>query len=479
MRILLSRHFFALSILLTTQLCSTNIVFMIDPVELLIPQRLDIIAKYLYAKNRELDVKSDWATRLYSRLLHVWNNCQEPLPRPNFPHFKCAQQHRSKSTINDYTAAFDELLDSIKTDGFNQTSSVVPVGPTLRIMDGAHRIAAGLLYHKKVPCSMFMEPKTHDMHDASSATLRQCTNYVSSGLEQPDLDILALEYCKLKKNTYMVCIYPRVIGKDDAAIELILNEHGAIVHTKKISVTQLGVINLMRYLYSGDSWIGSVSDNFWGARQKAACCFVPAHQATYSVMMYLVESKSLDEIKRAKKRIRDFFIALDPSVTNNSLHINDTHEETLRIAQAVFNDNSLHLLNYAQPKQFARFERFIADYKQWIAQHKIDSECLCIDGSAVLSAYGIRDCNDLDVLHHGYEKEFASTCPRDIGSHNEHTQQYYVVSYDDLIFNPKNHFYYQGLKFVSLPIIMQMKIKRNEAKDRSDVAKVIQSIASI
>jgi len=43
------------------------------------------------------------------------------------------------------------------------------------------------------------------------------------------------------------------------------------------------------------------------------------------------------------------------------------------------------------------------------------------------------------------------------------------VTKDEIIYNPPNHFYYRGIKFASLEMVKQMKSKRGEEKDISDL----------
>ena len=84
-----------------------------------------------------------------------------------------------------------------------------------------------------------------------------------------------------------------------------------------------------------------------------------------------------------------------------------------------------------------------------------------------MAAYGLRDGKDLDFLHHFSLP--AGGLPPELGSHNEYAELY-GASVDDLIYDPANHFYFSGFKFVALPVIARMKKARGEPKDRSDLA---------
>ena len=89
-----------------------------------------------------------------------------------------------------------------------------------------------------------------------------------------------------------------------------------------------------------------------------------------------------------------------------------------------------------------------------------------MDASAVLSVYGLRECRDLDFLYRG---ENIETNVLDVNCHNFDAHDY-IIGKDEIIFNPENHFYYEGIKFATLETIRDMKINRNEEKDRRDVA---------
>ena len=134
------------------------------------------------------------------------------------------------------------------------------------------------------------------------------------------------------------------------------------------------------------------------------------------------------------------------------LRINDFHEETIRIAKTVFNDNSIHFLNNRKNILFT-------NYRKLINATKPDDNTV-ITGSSVLSLYGLRDCKDLDLIYY-------NDAPAD--SHNQYLETHYKLTLDDIVNNPLYHLYYNGFKYVSLDVIKNMKIRRNEPKDIIDV----------
>jgi hypothetical protein len=213
----------------------------------------------------------------------------------------------------------------------------------------------------------------------------------------------------------------------------------------------------MRQMYSNEPWLGDWKTHFSGARSKARECF----RRPGPVRLIVFEAPTLEAVKEVKARIRALF-----GIGNHSVHINDTHEQAMLIAQLLLNRNSVHFLNHADPHYFERFETHFASYRRWLSEQRLDPEHFCIDGSGVLAAYGLRDARDVDLLHFGHDN--IETGHPKIGSHNSE-MQHHVVTRDDILFNPENHFYYRGIKFASLDLIRRMKTKRGEEKDRKDV----------
>ena len=93
------------------------------PIDLLNAQRFDVTAKYLYARHRELGVKSNWAQEVYEAHLKVSSNLQESLCTPNSLIFDCAKEYIRKSGLQDHLNAFHLTLDSIKYSGFDTNKS--------------------------------------------------------------------------------------------------------------------------------------------------------------------------------------------------------------------------------------------------------------------------------------------------------------------------------------------------------------------
>jgi len=411
----------------------------LDPILLLNTNRFDLMAKYIYAKNRLLGVESDWATQLYDDHIRVFNGHHE-------------NDGSGKKTIFDFLKAFDLLLDGIKDNGFDESISLVPIDNQNVIIDGAHRLAACLLYNKPVHCVRF----DTRAESYSFQYFENGTRFAPEGLKDTWCDAMAFEYCGLNKNTFVVAVFPSATGKD-LEIEEILAQYGHVYYKKSVHLFNHGPLNLIKQMYKGESWLGEWKSSYAGALGKATHCF--ANEGP--VRVYLFETDRLDEVKTAKEQIRGIF-----NIGNHSVHINDSYAETIRLAQLLLNNNSIHFLNYAHPVELPKFHKLITSYFQWLETQGMNKDYFCVDGSGPMAAYGMREPGDLDFLHYGYHD--ISTGNGSITSHNTEAQ-HHVTTIDDIIFNPENHFYFEGVKFVSLDIIQKMKDKRGEPKDKQDI----------
>ena len=190
---------------------------------------------------------------------------------------------------------------------------------------------------------------------------------------------------------------------------------------------------------------------------KVKGCYAASGPTT----VFLVETQSPSILPALKDEIRALF-----NVGKHSVHINATHSETVRISQSTLNDNSIHFLNNSQNAYFPLFDQLFSAYKNTILNYSLRSDDFCVSGSSTLTAYGLRQGEDLDYLHTFPEHKFVGH--PSISSHNSELHNY-CHSRDDIVYNPANHFYYRGLKFASLNVIKNLKQKRGESKDEKDI----------
>ncbi|MBL9126637.1 MAG: FkbM family methyltransferase, partial [Verrucomicrobiales bacterium] len=405
------------------------------PADLLSAARFDLPAQLLYARHRALGVHAEHAARVYEEHVRA------------FSKGSCREGDGIKSGLEDYVRAFDAVLDSVRERGLDPRVSLMPVDRHHVPIDGAHRAAAAIAFDSRVPALVFdFQANRYDWRF-----------FRDRGLPESTLDALALEFVRHRTDTHFLHLFPTAEGRD-AEVRALLQEHGTIVYEKSLRLTGEGPATLVRELYAREAWIGTWANGFAGARKDASVRF----SGTDALRLFLFCCDDLDRAKALKARVRELF-----GQGNYSCHVNDSHEETLRLARTYFNANSVHFLNHARPRYLQRFHRHLEIYREWLRASGADPEGFCVDGSASLAAYGLRDAQDLDVLHLG-AADFTPLRPG-VNSHNDHVA-HHAVGRDRILFDPEHHFYYAGLKFVALPTLRAMKSRRAEGKDLADVA---------
>jgi hypothetical protein len=151
---------------------------------------------------------------------------------------------------------------------------------------------------------------------------------------------------------------------------------------------------------------------------------------------------------------------------------------------------------------FDKSRLYINTVKQWFIKNVdlIDQDRFVMMGSAILYAYGIRECRDVDglVLGLNASKELIGNTARffcdrqtkfpfaEFGitdtkywneKWDEKDKAWFVllgIKYrDELLFNPDYHFYFNGLSFLTLNAELNKKIIRHNPFDIGDLVKIM------
>ena len=339
--------------------------------DLMNANRFDIAAKILYAKNKIRNIDTNFHKELYLQHLKVWNNFEEFKP--------------VKKAASDFLCAFDSILNSIKSNGFDCNKSQIPV-VNGTLINGAHR-AASCIVLNKTP-TVYEADISEGQYMCNYEYFRDKKDFVPEGLDQVYLDEMALEFCRNKSNLYTITLFPSHNHSMESIMSMIRQDYN-IIYKKDVILTDVGKLGYIHNLYYKESWIGPKSLNYPGVMKKAAHCFSKGS----NLCVFLIEEDNPERLVCLKNKIRKFC-----GIGNHSIHINDTQEETWRIASSIFNSNSLSCLNNRRTSNTINFDLYFDKYQQ-IISNRPDKEDFCIDSSAVLSAYGLRDCRDLDFLH--------------------------------------------------------------------------------
>ncbi len=386
-----------------------------DPLSLVHYKRFDLMAKYIHADHRRWAIKSPWARQLYLTHIRVFNNFYEEEPPKDGP--------------DDFINAFDDLLDSVRDDGFLAQRSAVIVGNDGVLINGSHRLAACLLYGRPIACKVRREPAT----DFSFAWFLRHTRFVSTGLPVGCGDPMALEYARLKPSCRMLLV--ATPGKlDEAALVRCLREHGDVVYARRLELDGRSMGNFVRLL-DKRRLTGPIDGH------------ATAAAADSRVRAFLYEWRDGSD----PAELREHLHVIDES-SGISLAASVDRETTVELAELLFNSNGVEWLARLKNLPDGRFDAMLADLDAMLADldallsdHQIPRRNVCLFGDAATALYGQGGCRRPDVLvaspvaHLPADPRvnFHRTSP---GTHNAPS--------DELIANPRHHFHYRGFKFL-------------------------------
>jgi len=408
----------------------------VDPLVFLNSSRFDILAKYIYGLLLLKERETSYGEDLYHSHLKVWNDCQHG---------------DGKNGIEEYENSFKDLLRSIQREGFNPKKSKINATADHRLINGGHRTAACILLNKPI-C---FEEGGVGQTNVDYKYFKNKKDFVKEGLDIKYCDSIALEYCKIKPNTFIATIFPSAEGDIEEA-ERIIASKADIFYKKSLELNLNGALHLMRQMYNGEIWGGTPESDYAGLKEKARLCF----RRERDVNVYAITVTDPKDTTTIKEEVRKVF-----GIGNHSIHINDTWEETFRLSRAFFNSNSIDMMNVMKPNYYEPYENLSCSLFRNLIRNRIDPDDYCVTASSVLSVLGLREGKDLDYLHRGPRIDGHP----DIDSHNEYSKGRYSKTIDDIIYNPENHFYFNGLKYASLEVIKDLKEKRGEEKDKKDL----------
>ena len=395
--------------------------------------RLDIIPRYIYARHSLLGHGRKWGEYVYREALRALN-----------PSFR--EGDGRKKGFDDYCRQFDALIESYRKSGHDATTSLIPIADN-SIVDGAHRVATALALNEDISVIGVSGPA----HDYSANV------YLQHNLSPHVLEAMVNEYIYLKPNVYSVVLFPVAHKKKKKARSILLN-HANLVYEKMFTVSDLGKPNLLNLLYSHESWWNdrddiNLTNRFASPKSEVDVLFVEFHDGI--------------DPTEVKQQIRKLY-----NIGNDPIHINDHHFEAKWLADAILNHNGLMHLNNHHPQKFEKYTALIEEYKNCL--EKADNlDNFCVDSGSVLAQFGIRDTQDID-----YISADGSVLEGGVSDINIHNDEYVYMPFDldSLVYDPRFHFRYKGIKFLSIDTVEWFKKLRGEDKDFQDIDLIKQCV---
>ena len=327
-------------------------------------------------------------------------------------------------------------------------------------------------------------------------------------------DRIIFEYIKFRKNTYCLTLWPYFSNGLSEVIKFLSN-YGIVYYVKEISLTYNAALNLIYQLYSDTKRFPTILK----LKEKLEYLgWTENEKKTIRVIFFENTSNEVISGSQAqlKTKIRNFLLGF---VDNKNLrgddlvHINDYFYQTIEYSKIFLHKKTLKFLKKQNltryfNSDFDNCRLYVNTLKNWIIQNvdHIDYERFVLMGSSVLYAYGIRQCRDIDglvfigngpisthdlvkkIVDFFYDKRnkmfFASFGL--VGTQywkkqwDEKDVEWFkllgIKDRDELVFNPDYHFYFNGMKLISLKSEIIRKYVRNNHYDYGDLLMIMKII---
>lgn len=426
--------------------------------KLLHPQRLDMVAKILFArellgqpsKNSGISAKELYRKHIFCRTGGV-----EP------------GSETRKASLQDYEREFSALLHSMKANGFDPEHSIPVAQQNGIVMNGAHRVAAAIaLGIEKVPV---------EYHEDASGLHWGFDWFVENGFAPDEIDELLRSWVELQQDRAgCVVLWPAAEERWEA-IEKSVTERFPLVARRDFEFSRSQFDEVVRDVYASD-WGPIVGDNIEAKIRFFSDC-------TPKLRVLVVHApQSVTKLAELKKHVREEHHEVVPSDRFATLHTTDSVYETQLVADIFLNGANLRALR-CRPETGTRdaFMDWLRDYHKVLGELGISSEDCCVVGSSSLEVLGVRDSTDIDftmtgavrserytpgVTHINKDLDVVSkNYPRAIARDAAPTD-------DQLVGDRALYFRFRGLKFAALDVVVTRKLTQRRDKDLADVAKV-------
>ena len=397
------------------------------PQVLMSPKRLDLGFKLFYLKH---EIKLfELSNSLYQKTIEIITNFS----------FKEYGKNK-KNSYSVFLKEFKEIDKSLSSNGFDNNVSVIPISLDNVILDGSHRLSSCIKNDIQVPTLKY-DSKTPNY---------DWTFFRDRGMSLKQIELGVNEYINYSDDIYIAFLWP--VAKEK--IELFKNLLGKenILYFKRVKFKTSGAINLIAQIYHDQQWLGSLESDYNGAISKLSSTF----DSSGITNIIFFQSDDISTVNKIKDKFRK-----DVGIGKHSVHINDNKQELISATQLILNDNSINFLNDSNIFKYKDNFTKIENFKKVLVENKIDVNDIVICGSFPLSLYGYLESSDIDFLSIGLDKDLD----KKICSHNTY-QKLYKKSIEELVYNPENFFYFNGIKFIKIEIIVDFKRNRNEIKDR-------------
>lgn len=426
------------------------------PQKLIDNNRWDIVIKYFYVNMFRIykGHPPEWLNNLYKNHIMVLNGGYEE---------KTIYQSTGKTDTVTFLSEFIKLIRYIEENGYD-SKYPVPISKTKGILNGSHRIAICASYNIPIPVNIIdtdvklkFTSESFKNRSKHSLDMPKIDRVIKNNLDTWENDVVALNYLLDNLDTNRIIVFFNKKEYDDKHhyINDFFNANGIkVMYKKSIDLSPSGIYKFIQHLYFGEEKVNTnikTNNTFRSSTNKNHQSLIMIINGRNDVILNMSSSGGYKKLE-----LRNIMGNVD------SIHVTDNMIDTATVGKLVFNDNSLYMIN----KMPINMEESLAK-KIMVMRPKMMIEGVALTGSTIMEMAGIRKSLDMDTDFMyddvNLKTQYANA------SHNQYIK-YYPDNILNLLYNPTYHFYYLGIKCLTLDVVMQFKKNRNEVpKDIVDV----------
>ncbi len=432
----------------------------INPVDLLSPDRLDIVPRVRMARAIAAGANTSDYSDYFSRQYLSY-----------FAHLAGGNKIYDESgtyTLKDRLTSFVETLNSIRSQGFLEQISRVAVLPSnpLFVLNGAHRIAACIALGQEVETGL-ERISTDSPEDRQTSDLPPSQNddtkkhgsvnagyHRSIGFSEDFVRDLVLDYSRITKRPRFIVLFDEAEALGDEVEQKLANE-AQILDRIDLNLTQDGLFRFIHMAYQlQDWWAPSYVEDI--ARTKTG-----SKKSQYRSSIYTYEPRRGGvDAHSIKLAVRAHLESIGKN--GRLIHGSDDWEDTEHILDLILSKPGRHFLNTSPYMADASLIEKLITYPKTSILDDPQND-LVIVGSSILELYGLRRAGDIDYISRQDQPQDYKWDNR-AGSYLRSP----LISLDEALFDPRFQFRLLGIKFQSLAgyrIMQEERILTKKGRD--------------
>jgi hypothetical protein len=340
-------------------------------------------------------------------------------------------------------------------------------------------------------------------------------------------DEIMLQYVKCRKDMFIITLWPLAheLGMDKINDFIkTLENLGIVAYVKTIGVNKNTIKNLMFWMYNEFTFQARI--DFIKEKLEYSHVLESNNPVTFIFFDNTKKLQIAGQNSKDKRMLRDKMLRIlnmheDKNIRGNDvIHINDYFYQTVEYSQMILNKNTLDVLKEQSVEKMINGFFSDSNLKYQTFRNAIYSNFslleisrIIIIGGLILYAYGLRKFTDIDGIFTGIDKSSESEYEKYLESiiydnfvskdtkipfidlqkensqhwkesFNEKNKEIFdavnIKSTIDLVTNPSNHFYFQGIKLYKINTEMIKKFMRirdsnihNKNKNLMDILMII------